>query len=146
VDDTIAGEHFWAGKGYGINLATEQGYQDESGLRSPHNVHMTILARSGVPGLILWALFLISFVWLLLKESITRRRGADAGRREYAIWILAYLTAFLFNATFDVFLEGPMGGVWFWSIIGMALVYFTRENYRAGAIQSSGKLSASRTA
>jgi hypothetical protein len=29
--------------------------------------------------------------------------------------------ALLVNASFDVYLEGPMGGIWFWCIYGLGL-------------------------
>jgi hypothetical protein len=32
-----------------------------------------------------------------------------------------YWVAFIVNASFDVFLEGPMGGVWFWVLFGFGL-------------------------
>ena len=57
VHYTFGGEHFWAGKGFGVNLADADGYQvveDGAALRSPHNGHLTVLARSGVIGLALW--------------------------------------------------------------------------------------------
>ena len=49
---TIDGPHFWDGKGYGINLADDDGFQllADHSLRAPHNGHIEILARSGVPG------------------------------------------------------------------------------------------------
>ena len=33
------------------------------------------------------------------------------------------------NAAFDVFIEGPMGGIWFWNImgVGIAAVYVYRR-------------------
>jgi O-antigen ligase len=129
-DYTFNGQYFWVGKGYGINLADSDGFQvawDHS-LRSPHNAFMTILARSGVPGLILWLLFLLAFGWMLAKRSLAAKRSPDVWNARYALWLLAYWMAFLFNASFDVFLEGPMGGVWFWSLVGAGLVYFTKEN------------------
>ena len=33
--------------------------------------------------------------------------------------LLAYWAAFLTNAAFDVYLEGPVGGVWFWCVFGV---------------------------
>jgi hypothetical protein len=124
---TFGGEHFWVGKGYGVNLALDDGIAvpspDEQPLRSPHNSSMTILARSGVPGLILWLAFLMSFGGMLVKKALTGGRTDPEGAR-YALWLLAYWLAFLLNSNFDVFLEGPMGGVWFWSLIGMTLAYF----------------------
>lgn len=131
LDYTFGGEYFWAGKGYGINLADDDGFQvrQDHSLRSPHNVFMTILARSGVPGLLLWILFLLGFGWMLIKRLLTRKQRVGPWDARYALWILAYWLAFLSNASFDVFLEGPMGGVWFWSLIGMSLVYFGGRNH-----------------
>lgn len=129
VGYTFGGEYFWTGRGYGINLANEDGFQvdnEEESVRNPHNGFMTILARSGVPGLTLWLLFLASFGLLLIKKASTKGGGHATWSSRYALWLLAYWLAFLFNASFDVFLEGPMGGVWFWSIVGMGLVYFLR--------------------
>ena len=53
---TIGGEYFWSGKGYGINLADADGFQvtADGSLRAPHNGHIEVLARAGVPGLLLW--------------------------------------------------------------------------------------------
>ena len=48
---TIDGPYIWTGKGFGINLADDDGFQvDADGsLRSPHNGHLTMLARGGLP-------------------------------------------------------------------------------------------------
>ena len=53
VGYTVDGPYFWTGKGYGVNLSVDDGFKSGAGedLRSPHNGHMTVLARSGVPGL-----------------------------------------------------------------------------------------------
>ena len=42
-------------------------------------------------------------------------------------WILCYWTASTVNATFDVYLEGPQGGIWWWSIVGLAIAVTTLE-------------------
>lgn len=34
-------------------------------------------------------------------------------------WLIAYWLAFMVSASFDVFLEGPMAGIPFWSLFGM---------------------------
>ena len=139
VEYTLRGDYFWTGKGYGINLAEDDGFsitskeEDQTALRSPHNASMTILARSGAPGLALWALFLTSFGLLLIREASSGRGGEVSRRQRITLCLLAYWVAFLCNSSFDVFLEGPMGGVWFWSLIGMTLVYLPRgrESSRA---------------
>ncbi|HEY1629214.1 MAG TPA: O-antigen ligase family protein, partial [Tepidisphaeraceae bacterium] len=117
---TFDGPYFWTGKGFGVNLADEDGFQvnADKSLRSPHSVHMTILARMGVPGLACWAV--MHFVWLFsIGETYlrSRRRGQErwAG---VMLFLFAYYIAFMINGSFDVFIEGPMGGIWFWSIYG----------------------------
>lgn len=126
VDYTFGGRYFWRGKGYGISLAVSDGFATEWEKipnRSPHNVSMTFLARSGVPGLILWLAFLLSIGWLLLRRSWVKKQYHASLDTRYAVWLLAYFLAFLLNASVDVFLEGPMGGIWFWSLVGIILAY-----------------------
>lgn len=128
INYTINGRYFWTGKGYGINLADSDGFQVQAdgSLRSPHNGHLTILARSGVPGLVLWAAFLAS-VAIRLFTIAARPDPHDPWRSRFALWLLAYLVAFGIMTGLDVFLEGPMGGIWFWSLIGFVFVLFTRD-------------------
>jgi hypothetical protein len=136
VNYTVLGEYFWTGKGYGINLATDDGFQvraDES-LRSPHNGHLTILARSGVPGITLWLLLQIGFATALIRASHrARRRGREWWSRLH-LWILAYWAAFMVNIAFDVFLEGPQGGIWFWSLLAFGIAALIMEKERYGNV------------
>ncbi len=122
VNYTVNGPYFWTGKGYGVNLADDDGYQlDGNSLRSPHNGHLNILARSGVPGLLAWAALQLAFVAALLRaHQLAKRAGQDLWVR-LNIWVLAYWAAFMVNASFDVYLEGPQGGIWFWCLFGFGL-------------------------
>ena len=124
VNYTVNGPYFWTGKGFGINLADDDGYQGtawEGQLRSPHNGHLTVLARAGVPGLALW--LLVHAAWA--AEMLNRYLQAKAaGRRRWQgafLFLLAYWAAFMANASFDVFIEGPMGGIWLWTVYGAGL-------------------------
>ncbi len=123
IDYTVFGEHFLLGKGFGVNLANSDGYQVESGdaLRSPHNGHMTVLARAGVPGFVLW--LLLHGVWFaqMLSACLEARRRNDQNWAGIFLFLTAYWLAFMVNGSFDVFLEGPMGGIWFWSLMGAGI-------------------------
>lgn len=113
------GRYFWGGKGFGINLADEYGYQvGDRSLRSPHNGHMTILARMGVPGLMLWILVQAAWGLPILSAYYQTRRAGDTRWNALFLFLGAYWLAFLINASFDVYLEGPMGGIWFWCVYG----------------------------
>lgn len=123
VGYTVAGDYFWQGKGFGVNLAEDDGYQvsPELPLRSPHNIHMTVLARGGVPGLLLWLGLNGAVVVALLRGWRRARLLGQARWQHLHTWLLAYWAAITVNATFDVYLEGPAGGIWFWSLIGFAI-------------------------
>ena len=135
VDYTFFGEFFWRGKGFGVNLATDDGYQldvDES-LRSPHNGHMTVLARMGVPGFILWLLLQGAFgATCVLAYARAQKSGLEWWAR-IDLWILAYWSAFLIEAAFGVSLEGPQAGIWFWSLLGFGIAVFTTQEQVLGA-------------
>jgi len=122
VGYTVTGPFFWEGKGFGINLADDDGFQVTSQtLRSPHNAHLTFLARSGVPGFVLWLLAQGAWAGAIVVAYLRSRARHHAWWASVFLFLLAYWIAMLVNATFDVFLEGPMGGIWFWSLYGVGL-------------------------
>ncbi|MEA2734972.1 MAG: hypothetical protein QOE14_1423 [Humisphaera sp.] len=132
VDYTVNGKYFWHGKGFGINLADDDGYQVQRNnrLRSPHNIHMTVLARMGVPGAVAWVV--MHGVWLYCigrAYRIARRRKEEQWAGLF-LFLFAYYAAFMINGSFDVFIEGPMGGVWFWTIFGTGLGALWCYRYR----------------
>ena len=122
---TVHGPYFWTGKGFGPNLADTDGYQtsgpDEAPLRSPHNGHMTILARGGVPGFVLWISALGAWVFAVIRQLMEARRLRDHWWASAFAFLLVYWTALLVASSFDVVLEGPVMGVWFWTIHGIGL-------------------------
>ena len=126
---TLRGKYFWTGKGFGINLADDDGFQmlADHSLRNPHSVHMTMLARGGVPMLAAWIAAVLSWFWLQGSSLLMARRNEHPLWEGLFFFLPTYLIAFLINGSFDVFIEGPMGGIWFWSIygtgVGAAMIY-----------------------
>ena len=123
VGYTFGGEYFFDGKGFGLNLATDDKFRvdEEESLRSPHNGHLTLLARGGVPTFLLW--LLLQGLWfreVLGAWARARRAGHVAWVGFFALCATFWLAA-LVNASFDVYLEGPMGGIWFWTVFGLAM-------------------------
>ncbi|MGA2494107.1 MAG: O-antigen ligase family protein [Roseiarcus sp.] len=121
VDNTVYGPYFWTGRGFGVNLALEDGFgnrDNERPLRSPHNAHMTILARAGIPGVTLWGVFLAAWLGAMLHTMSLARRDGMADWAGLLLFIACYASACLINASFDVALEAPMQGIWFWCLIG----------------------------
>jgi hypothetical protein len=120
ADYTFFGDQFFFGKGIGVNLSLEDGIEVEEGneIRSPHNYSMTILARYGVPLFITWV------YWVYLTFIRLRKKDKSV----FVVLYTSILFVFLFNASFDVFLEGPMGGFPFWIFVGLDLASETLLN------------------
>jgi O-Antigen ligase len=122
VDYTVDGPYFWTGKGFGVNLADDDGFQvGDLTLRSPHSAHLTFLARGGVPMLALWILVQAAFAFALVRAALRARAAGMAFWVRVCGWIFVFWLAALVNASFDVYLEGPMGGIWFWSMVGLGI-------------------------
>jgi hypothetical protein len=123
VDYTLYGPYFWSGKGFGPNLADEDGFQvtRDRRLRSPHNGHLAILARAGVPAFALWIAFLLTHGLALMKGARAFRIAGDFFHSRMLLWVLAYWLAATINGASDVYLEGPQGGIWFWCLVGLGL-------------------------
>ena len=135
VDYTIFGDYFWAGKGFGVNLADDDGFQSTSdgSLRAPHNSHVTVLARMGVPGFALWIALQLAFGAGLLRASLAHRRLGNPTLSAVGAWILVYWFAMMVDTSFDPYLEGPQGGIWFWSLIGLGLVVMRLQDRVSGS-------------
>jgi hypothetical protein len=132
VDYTVNGKYFWTGKGFGINLADDDGYQvhEHSQLRSPHNVHMTVLARMGVPGAAAWVVMHGTWLYCVWSTYLRAKRRKEEAWAGVFLFLFAYYAAFMINGSFDVFIEGPMGGIWFWTIFGAGVGALWCYRYR----------------
>ena len=92
-------------------------------LRAPHNIHVTVLARMGFVGLMIWILILVFGIGTLFFRVWRGRSGAricpKARREELAFWV-AMLVYTIVNSSFGVLMEGPVLGIWFWLALGFA--------------------------
>ncbi|MGE3936653.1 MAG: O-antigen ligase family protein [Rhodospirillaceae bacterium] len=122
---TVFGELFWTGRGFGVSLADADGFADnvDPGNRGPHSAHFNILARAGVPGLVLWGAVNLCFAAAVLRRQRRARRDGARGAAATGAWLLAAWAAFLANLSFDVYLEGPPGGIWYWSLVGFGIAW-----------------------
>jgi hypothetical protein len=112
LNESFTIEHFFIGKGLGMSLAGNDLTSVDENLRSPHNFHLTIIARFG---------YLIFFIWvywlyLLFKPLFKKQLSGKI------LGLTSILMAFIINGSFDVFFEGPMGAFPFWTLVGLLLV------------------------
>ncbi len=110
ITDALIPKNALIGRGVGENLALINDIQVENdSLRAPHNFHLNILARFG---------FIFLFVWTWWIAIHMKKINAY-GEKEFNVMVLVIIMAFLINASFDVYLEGPMGAFPFWTWLGI---------------------------
>ncbi len=121
IEETLTGNPVF-GLGFGYNLADEfvRRYFANRGdgftTRSPHSIWLTIFGRLGFVGLILFT----AVIFLIAREAFLTARAVAAGRLPQSVlapW--ASMFVLLGAASFGVVLEGPMGGITFWSFVGV---------------------------
>jgi len=112
INESFTLQHFFVGKGLGMSLAGNDILNPDENLRSPHNFHLTILARFGYLVFIAWIIWLVSiFKPLFLRKLVGK-----------SLAITSILLAFIINGSFDVFFEGPMGAFPFWTFVGLLFI------------------------
>jgi len=121
IDYTFHGPYFWTGKGNGINLRVADSMPGPDDLRAPHSAHFNILGRTGVPGLALWVAIQVAFGHSMIRSFVLAHRKEDHFSMGLVAWITAYWLAALVVMSFDPYLEGPQGGILFWSMLGMGI-------------------------
>jgi O-antigen ligase len=94
------------------------GVQMDFAARSPHSIWLTILGRIGLIGLLVFAVM----AFVLLHEAYLAARRVSRERAPASSLVHWCAVLCLFGAaSFGVVLEGPMGGVLFWSFLGLAV-------------------------
>lgn len=126
------------GLGFGYDLARgfvreyDPGMADEFSARSPHNVMFTVLGRLGIAGVLVAG----AIVVVMLRRTIVSLQLQTEGA---AYWCMAWVI--LVSACFGVVLEGPMGAVPFWTLLGLASTSATRKDWTEEESASSATAS-----
>lgn len=125
----------WTGLGFGYDLSRRfhERYfpvnDDDFTVRSPHNVLITVFARMGIIGLIPF----LAIIALLMRGTFRAVKMPKEQSQPAALWCSALI---LFtSACFGVVLEGPMGAMVFWTVLGLAHHELTANKETAEAKQ-----------
>lgn len=94
-------------------------------VRQPHNTHLTILARLGIIGTIVWILIHSRILMLIIR--LTKRKKRSSFERTLSIWLFLFYTSSLLLTTFQPWLEFPHGAIPFFTFIGVIIGYHKRS-------------------
>ncbi|WP_159081321.1 O-antigen ligase family protein [Nocardioides sediminis] len=118
-----------SGAGFGPNLAAEVGVFDdgEDSLRNPHNTHISVVARMGAFGMLLWVGLWGAWYWRMIGAARRLRHTARHADAQLGGVCLAVATTVLVASVFDPQLEGPQVAILLWTIVGMGLAVTGRR-------------------
>jgi hypothetical protein len=142
LEDTLA-THPALGQGFGADLSARflvdfDLLNDEAfAARSPHSMVMTVIGRMGLLGLAAWLTLSIGaarLIWRLLRTGDPDRMGLASVAGVIGV-----------SACFGVVLEGPMGAVAFWTVLGLASAQ-ARELVPSGPVSPRTRYSATASA
>ncbi len=133
IEDTAAINPVF-GLGFGADLSTRFAADydllssETFSARSPHSMLVTVFGRMGLAGFAAWTAVSASIamlVWRLL------RKGSPDG-----MGLASIVTVIWLSSCFGVVLEGPMGAVIFWTVLGLANSSLSDGNPAAGGTES----------
>ena len=95
----------------------------EIAVRQPHNIQLTILARFGLVGFIIWIYIQARFVFLFVRSL----RGKKKGSFEHALklWLFLFFISGIIIASFEPWIEWPFGAIPFFIVLGFALAFIS---------------------
>jgi O-antigen ligase len=135
IDDTLDQNPLF-GLGFGYDLARNflreynPDMAEDFTARSPHSIVISAFGRMGFVGLI--ALLAIVAVLIVRTWRVMREPGTDP--TTLGLWACVWVI--FVSACFGVVLEGPMGAVVFWILLGRACAV-SRESSAADAEETS---------
>ena len=119
----------WFGRGFGprMYMTDVTGGRavgpDGKWISGPHNSYLTILFRMGLVGLFGFCFFCVPVVMRSFSRMLNQVRGGNfLGALNFATFL-----SIAFFTFFNVSLENPQSGIWFWVFLGI-LVAEQREN------------------
>lgn len=123
INTTVFGDYFWTGRGFGFNLGAGTGFDPlgDGLVRTPHNGHVAVLARAGVPGAVMWLLLQLSWAGTILVKHFRSKAKGETKWAGIFLTLFAYWVAVMTTTTFEVIIEGPTGGIWLWTMYGVGL-------------------------
>jgi O-antigen ligase len=115
--DPVFGQGFGADLAKGFFLEYYPTTEPDFNPRSPHNIFMTTLGRMGLVG----TAVLAAIYWVQARATARSVRAARGEpERDENVTLQAALWVIMVCACFGVVLEGPMGAIPFWIMLGLA--------------------------
>jgi len=119
--------NFLIGEGFGEPLLSNAIGKEGVAIRQPHNTHLSVMARLGLVGAAIWAIFHLS---ILARFARTLRRKQRLNRSFYELsaWFLLYYLLSMLVTSVQPLLEFSYGAIPFYLLMGLVLGLMRRSS------------------
>jgi O-antigen ligase len=102
-------------------------------VRQPHNIQLTILARLGLVGFIIWIFIQARFVFLFVRSL--RKKKKDSLEHALTLWLFLFFISGIIIASFQPWIEWPFGAIPFFIVSGFALAFISPCHEKTAEIE-----------
>jgi len=127
--------NFMIGEGFGRPIVEQFDSEHMVIIRHPHNSHLSVFARLGLAGILLWLTFHLLIVQRFLRYLLLPSR-MDPKKRSIVLWLFVFYSLSLLITSVQGFLETSHGAIPFYVLTGFALGFM---RYQIGEKESEIK-------
>lgn len=114
-------DHPLVGVGFGQPLLTIIDMNNGTVTRMPHNSSLSVLARLGVAGILVWIAFHFCLIRRFIGALRQRKRCADPLAAAFIVWAFLFYVLFMIGSFVEASFEFPSGAVPFYFFTGFSL-------------------------
>jgi hypothetical protein len=122
---TSSRSNLLVGEGFGKPLIDFEGPEGVE-VRQPHNTHLSVLARLGLIGILLWTLFHLSIVARFFR-GLRARGPSDETASSLVLWLFIFYVTAMVVTSVQPLLEFSYGAIPFYFLMGFALGVMRQE-------------------
>lgn len=109
---------------------------DGAEVRQPHNTHLTVLARLGLLGMVIWVSMWTWVTVLLFRSVRITKTDSDRTNHEIFLILFVFFALGMLRTSLQPWLEFTYGAVPFYFFVGYIVAYAKRSRFRPQSVST----------
>ncbi len=94
-------------------------------VRQPHDIHLTVLARLGIIGFLLWAFINVRIIYLFVRSLW--KEPKESFEHALKLWLFLFYITGMILASLQPWLEFSYGAIPFYIVLGFSIAILTKK-------------------